>query len=1379
MSHKKPPVLRPHEEEEILNFILEKAKQGDQVKREEVLDLVIKFLKSDNRKNPFRNGVPGDKWFSLFRRRHNSHFSKLEKEHLIILERIGFTEKVLNTVVYKPISGVKRPIIVDSSWSMTPKRKRKPKEFKEYVSSTPNEGRLSKSYYTPSSSHSTPGMTNITPGTSNSMQAISVNRVDITESPGSDDSSNVNTDDVERESQVNLGDCKDFEQGDKLEVMDFNDDKWYPVRVVEIDNEEGEILVHFEKWSNRYDEWVRMDSNRIRRPQIPSGNSSKKVFTVNEKVLAVWAYNEKYPATVKKVLPNDKYEVLFSDGYAKILRGCKLYKATEEDLKNIKLPPPKEPAPPMGADPLDPNLGPKEERRLKKRRLDVYEALRPQKKQRLDHSEESMPRSASPSPTRIPLSKHKETFRVVLRGRPSMHSDESEGDDNEGWDEGENESDLEPTGDSEPKRRRRRKKKVSLDNSEHRQYQYRNRHTPEEDPDRWDMEIPEGVVPVQIKDSEGYYRESIIIPDKKLPAGWTKHTMRRKTGVKWDVFLVNADGRKFRSRNELRNYFAELKVPFPDESFDFMVGRKMEMIRSQTDGRRKPIENLITPPTKSSPAVKKSEKKSVPKTEPTPDSKKMKATPKAQLKEEKKGEQSPKPQTEATTPTLPSALAELRTPDGGYTCCGKSFRKENLFQMHMKHYHPEYSNFFGSTPNVADLAYARTVGEPLEDSRAEAMTPKNTLAERVSRYEADKQKKTPEPSEGASPGLKIKIVKDSNSTMKTEMVEEPKTLEKEVIKEEQPVPESKEEGIDKKEEEETKEVAKETDEKKAESPSEVPPDQSEEGEITTEDSPENETSAEEEEPSEKPASVPDTAQLPPPPTPPPAVPPPSSSTSLPVIKPVISKVGSSEAVMTTSSPKTPITITKYVPPGHTKSASENKSLKVTISDKECKPTIKTLLPVRPPPPAAPAPEPTIAEPQKPKEVKIKEESDEEASSSQTPKSRPRKRTVSEPMLKKPKLSKAVTDSLEEEAAVAAEPTPSTSSGAGTPGPSSSGYRFSRNRTPVPRVSLEKLNVTHDSKGRVVVAPVEENNKTDNTESRRHVKKFKTANNISKKPKGISSSEEAASKTEPTEATPALTVETAATTSATAEESDLCDNLRKEEIINCTCGFTEEDGLMIQCDLCLCWQHGYCNNIKEEAEVPEKYVCYICLHPARQRESMRHCHNQDWLKEGKLSSFSFSKKDSVVSEQREQMLKKSHDLSASVLQLETVIHSLNVKTHIATMKQDHPKLYLWAKSWKDNSPDVKNENEQIKTDVVGPQPEAAIDTKECRLRLLEHIEDYQTKVEDRLTSIDAALSVLEAEDPELSSDVSDARMKQTMQLLLRDLSTLKEVAELNM
>lgn len=39
--------------------------------------------------------------------------------------------------------------------------------------------------------------------------------------------------------------------------------------------------------------------------------------------------------------------------------------------------------------------------------------------------------------------------------------------------------------------------------------------------------------------------------------------------------------------------------------------------------------------------------------------------------------------------------------------------------MHVKHYHPEYTKFLDSTPNVADLAYARTVGENLDRSPGE------------------------------------------------------------------------------------------------------------------------------------------------------------------------------------------------------------------------------------------------------------------------------------------------------------------------------------------------------------------------------------------------------------------------------------------------------------------------------------------------------------------------------------------------------------------------------------------------------------------------------------------------------------------------------------
>jgi PHD finger protein 20 len=43
----------------------------------------------------------------------------------------------------------------------------------------------------------------------------------------------------------------------------------YPVKVVEVDWVDEEVLIHFEKWSQRYDEWIPMDSSRLRPTQNP------------------------------------------------------------------------------------------------------------------------------------------------------------------------------------------------------------------------------------------------------------------------------------------------------------------------------------------------------------------------------------------------------------------------------------------------------------------------------------------------------------------------------------------------------------------------------------------------------------------------------------------------------------------------------------------------------------------------------------------------------------------------------------------------------------------------------------------------------------------------------------------------------------------------------------------------------------------------------------------------------------------------------------------------------------------------------------------------------------------------------------------------------
>lgn len=83
--------------------------------------------------------------------------------------------------------------------------------------------------------------------------------------------------------------------------------------------------------------------------------------------------------------------------------------------------------------------------------------------------------------------------------------------------------------------------------------------------------------------------------------------------------------------------------------------------------------------------------------------------------------------------------------DSAYKCpkegCNKNFRKENLLQMHIKHYHPEYSKFLGSTPKVEDLAYARTIGESIEDIIPKKST---TFLEKINKIA--KKKSLPEKS---------------------------------------------------------------------------------------------------------------------------------------------------------------------------------------------------------------------------------------------------------------------------------------------------------------------------------------------------------------------------------------------------------------------------------------------------------------------------------------------------------------------------------------------------------------------------------------------------------------------------------------------------------
>lgn len=95
-----------------------------------------------------------------------------------------------------------------------------------------------------------------------------------------------------------------FAINSRIEALDFNNE-WYPAKIVEVDYEENEVLIHFEKFSSKYDEWICMNSSRLRPFQAPTKKPIEK-YIVGERCLAAWSDARKFPATVTKLMEHGK-----------------------------------------------------------------------------------------------------------------------------------------------------------------------------------------------------------------------------------------------------------------------------------------------------------------------------------------------------------------------------------------------------------------------------------------------------------------------------------------------------------------------------------------------------------------------------------------------------------------------------------------------------------------------------------------------------------------------------------------------------------------------------------------------------------------------------------------------------------------------------------------------------------------------------------------------------------------------------------------------------------------------------------------------------------------------------------------------------------------
>ncbi|XP_055364659.1 PHD finger protein 20 isoform X2 [Betta splendens] len=133
----------------------------------------------------------------------------------------------------------------------------------------------------------------------------------------------------------------------------------------------------------------------------------------------------------------------------------------------------------------------------------------------------------------------------------------------------------------------------------------------------------------------------------------------------------------------------------------------------------------------------------------------------------------------------------------------------------------------------------------------------------------------------------------------------------------------------------------------------------------------------------------------------------------------------------------------------------------------------------------------------------------------------------------------------------------------------------------------------------------------------------------------------------------------------------------QEIVRCICEVEEENDFMIQCEDCLCWQHGTCMGLLEE-NVPDRYTCYICRDPPGQRQSLRYWYDREWLINGHMYGLSFLEEN--YSHQNAKKITTTHQLLGDVHHVVEILNGLQHKMNVLK-SNTHPDLQLWRQPWK--------------------------------------------------------------------------------------------------
>ncbi|XP_075882924.1 PHD finger protein 20-like isoform X2 [Nelusetta ayraudi] len=173
-----------------------------------------------------------------------------------------------------------------------------------------------------------------------------------------------------------------------------------------------------------------------------------------------------------------------------------------------------------------------------------------------------------------------------------------------------------------------------------------------------------------------------------------------------------------------------------------------------------------------------------------------------------------------------------------------------------------------------------------------------------------------------------------------------------------------------------------------------------------------------------------------------------------------------------------------------------------------------------------------------------------------------------------------------------------------------------------------------------------------------------------------------------------------------------------EVVRCVCEAEEENDFMIQCESCLCWQHGTCMGLYED-NVPLNYICYCCRQAAGRtascvwgwRRGRRSVPEPDLLISSHMFGLSCVKEN--YSEVNASKILHTSRLLAHTHGLDQVLSGLQLQISLLH-SPSHPELKLWRLPWKqEEGPGLRGEAAlcYVSSEHCYPKPDASWEKSE--------------------------------------------------------------------